>query len=247
LGELRSIWRAPLILLVVIGGCLAAIFLLPHGPRPGTAGAALLRNWSRVFLRVFGVRVERHGEPLHDPVMFVANHGSWMDITVLHAVRPADFVAKAEIGHWPLVGWMARRGGTIFHQRGSTNSLTAVMAVMSERLRAGRSIAAFPEGGTAPAGTLKVFHPRFLQAALDAAAPVQPVALRYLRNGVPAPDMLFTPGESFLHNVLRVLATRSLTAEVHFLQPVAFNAEGGRRRMAETARAEIAEVLGIAA
>lgn len=247
LGELRSIWRAPLILLVVIGGCLAAIFLLPHGPRPGTAGAALLRNWSRVFLRVFGVRVERHGEPLHDPVMFVANHGSWMDITVLHAVRPADFVAKAEIGHWPLVGWMARRGGTIFHQRGSTNSLTAVMAVMSERLRAGRSIAAFPEGGTAPAGTLKVFHPRILQAALDAAAPVQPVALRYLRNGVPAPDMLFTPGESFLHNVLRVLATRSLTAEVHFLQPVAFNAEGGRRRMAETARAEIAEILGIAA
>ena len=131
MGELRSIWRAPLILLVVIGGCLAAIFLLPHGPRPGTAGAALLRNWSRVFLRVFGVRVERRGEPLHDPVMFVANHGSWMDITVLHAVRPADFVAKAEIGHWPLVGWMARRGGTIFHQRGSTNSLTAVMAVMS--------------------------------------------------------------------------------------------------------------------
>ena len=234
-------------LLVVLGGCLAAIFLLPHGPRPGTAGAALLRNWSRAFLRLFGVRVVRVGEPLHDPVMFVANHGSWMDITVLHAVRPADFVAKAEIGHWPLVGWMARRGGTIFHQRGSTNSLAAVMAVMSDRMRTGRSVAAFPEGGTAPAGTLKVFHARILQAALDAGAPVQPVALRYLRGGVPAPDMLFTPGESFLHNVGRVLATRALTAEVHFLQPVVFDPVHGRRAMADAARAELAPVLGIPA
>ncbi|MDE2271653.1 MAG: 1-acyl-sn-glycerol-3-phosphate acyltransferase, partial [Xanthomonadaceae bacterium] len=165
MGLLRCAWRVPLLLLLVIGGCLAAIPLLPRGPRPGTAGAALLTGWSRLFLRLFGVRVVRMGEPLHDPVMFVANHGSWMDITVLHAIRPADFVAKAEIGRWPLVGWMARRGGTIFHQRGSNHSLAAVMAVMSDRLRAGRSIAAFPEGGTAPAGTLKVFHARILQAA----------------------------------------------------------------------------------
>ena len=104
MGPLRCAWRLPLLLLVVFGGCLFGIFLLPHGPRPGTAGAALLRNWSRLFLRCFGVRVERRGEPLHDPVMFVANHGSWMDISVLHAIRPADFVAKAEIGRWPLVG-----------------------------------------------------------------------------------------------------------------------------------------------
>ncbi|HEX5959835.1 MAG TPA: lysophospholipid acyltransferase family protein [Rhodanobacteraceae bacterium] len=243
---LRCLWRLPLMLLVVAGGCLAAIFLLPHGPRPGTAGAALLRNWSRIFLRTFGVRVVCVGEPLHDPVMFVANHASWMDITALHAVRPAGFVAKAEIGRWPLVGWMARRAGTIFHQRGNNHSLAAVMAVMSGRLRAGRSIAAFPEGGTAPAGTLKVFHARILQAALDAAAPVQPVALRYLKHGEPSPEVLFKPGEGFLHNVLRVLASRTLTAEVHFLRPVVFDPEGGRRRMAEAARAEIAQVLGVA-
>lgn len=247
LGVWRCAWRLPLLLLVVIAGCLGAIPLLPRGPKPGTAGAVLLTNWSRIFLRVVGVRVKRVGEPLHHPTMFVANHGSWMDITVLHAVRPADFVAKAEIGRWPLVGWMARRGGTIFHRRGNNNSLATVMGVMSERLREGRSIAAFPEGGTAPAGTIKVFHARILQAALDAAAPVQPVALRYLRDGRPSPEVLFAPGEGFLHNVLRVLAVPSLTAEVHFLKPVPFDPEGGRRRMAETARAEIAQVLGIAA
>jgi 1-acyl-sn-glycerol-3-phosphate acyltransferase len=247
LRPLRYLWRVPGILLVVLGGCLLAVFILPFGPpRPGTVGGALIRGWSRAFLALFGVHVQRVGEPVPDPVMFVSNHGSWMDITVLHTQREAGFVAKAEIARWPLVNWMARRGGTIFHQRGSTHSLGAVMAQMSERLRAGYSVAAFPEGGTAPAGTLKVFHARIFQAALDANAPVQPVAIRYLRGGAPWPGVSFQSGESFIANLWRVLGERRVDAQVHFLEPVKASDEG-RRRMADTARARIAEALGYTA
>ena len=247
LRPFRYVWRVPAVLLWALGGCLVAIFILPFGaPRPGTTGGALIRGWSRGFLRWFGVRVERVGAPLVDPVMFVANHGSWMDISVLHTQREAGFVAKAEISRWPLVSWMARRGGTIFHQRGSTHSLGAVMTVMSERLRSGYSVAAFPEGGTAQPGTLKVFHARILQAALDANAPVQPVAIRYLRDGQPWPGVGFRPGESFVGNLWRMLGERRVVAQVHFLQPVTHREEG-RRRMADTARARIAQALGIPA
>ncbi|HEX6612660.1 MAG TPA: lysophospholipid acyltransferase family protein [Rhodanobacteraceae bacterium] len=247
LRPLRYAWRVPAIVAWSLGGCLVAVFILPFGiPRPGTLGGALIRNWSRGFLAWFGVRVRRVGEPLADPVMFVANHGSWMDISVLHTQREAGFVAKAEIARWPLVSWMARRGGTIFHQRGSTHSLGAVMGVMSGRLRAGCSVAAFPEGGTAPAGTLKVFHARIFQAALDAQAPVQPVAIRYLRDDSPWQGVGFRPGESFVGNLWRVLGERSLVAEVHFLDPVTASEEG-RRRMADAARARIAQALGIPA
>jgi 1-acyl-sn-glycerol-3-phosphate acyltransferase len=247
LRPFRYVWRVPAILAWAFGGCLAAIFIVPFGaPRPGTPGGALIRNWSRGFLACFGVRVRRVGDPLSDPVMFVANHGSWMDISVLHTQREAGFVAKAEIARWPLVSWMARRGGTIFHQRGSTHSLGTVMAEMSERLRAGYSVAAFPEGGTAPAGTLKIFHARIFQAALDANAPVQPVAIRYLRDNQPWPGVAFRPGESFVGNLWRMLGERRIVAEVHFLQPVPVS-DDGRRRMAETARTRIARALGYAA
>ena len=56
MGPLRCAWRLPLLLLVVFGGCLFGIFLLPRGPKPGTAGAALLRSgmsseWSARLLR----------------------------------------------------------------------------------------------------------------------------------------------------------------------------------------------------
>lgn len=244
---LRYVWRIPLLLVLVLGGSLLAIFILPSGPpRPGSLGARLIRGWSKKFLRLFGVRVRAVGTPLPDPVMFVANHSAWMDITVLHTQREAGFVAKAEIARWPLVNWMAKRGGTIFHQRGSTHSLGAVMAVMSQRLRDGFSVAAFPEGGTAPAGTLKIFHARIFQAALDANAPVQPVALHYLRDGRVWADVAFRAGESFLGNVWRVLGERRIDAEVHFLEPVVANEEG-RRRMADAARARIAAALGYTA
>ena len=247
LRPLRYLWRAPALILLVLGGSLLGVFMLPSGPpQPGSLGAQLIRGWSRCFLRLFGVRVKRVGAALVDPVMFVANHGSWMDISVLHTQREAGFVAKAEISRWPLVSWMARRGGTIFHQRGSTHSLGAVMNVMSERLRCGYSVAAFPEGGTAPPGTLKVFHARIFQAAVDGRAPVQPVALRYLRNGQPWPGVGFAPGESFMGNLLRMMGERRLVAEVHFLDPVPFS-EDGRRRLAETARTRIAQALGIPA
>lgn len=243
----RYLWRVPAILLLVFGGCMTALFVLPFGPpRPGTLGGKLIRGWSRAFLALFGVHVRRVGEPLPDPVMFVANHGSWMDITVLHTQREAGFVAKAEIARWPLINWMARKGGTIFHQRGSTHSLGSVMRQMSERLRTGYSVAAFPEGGTAPAGTLKVFHARIFQAALDANAPVQPVAIRYLRDGAPWSGVAFRPGESFIGNVWRVLGERRVDAQVHFLEPVKAGGEG-RRRMADSARARIAAALGYSA
>jgi len=193
-------------------------------------------------MRIFGLRAVRVGQPLPDPVLFVANHTSWIDIELLHSQRAACFVAKAEIAGWPLVGWLAANGGTIFHRRGNNHSLAAVMAVMVERLRAGRSVAVFPEGGSGYNGVLRVFHARIFQAALEADVPVQPVALRFARDGRRVIDAGFREHESFLANFLRLLGEPPMDAEVHFLGTVPASAEG-RRRMAEQSRERIAAAL----
>lgn len=248
LRPLRYLWRVPLLLLYIVLAILIAALVMSwnqhRAMRDGREPLPhrMIRWWARGLLRTFGLRPCRRGEPLRDPVLFVANHTSWIDIVMLHSQRAVCFVAKAEIAHWPLVGWLAASGGTIFHRRGNNHSLATVMQAMVERLRAGRSVAVFPEGGTGHGGVLKVFHARIFQAALDAEVAVQPVALRFVRDGRREIDAGFRDGENFMGNLLRMLGSAPLDAEVHFLEPVPASPDA-RRRMAELSRERIAAAL----
>ncbi|MFC3551908.1 lysophospholipid acyltransferase family protein [Lysobacter cavernae] len=203
----------------------------------------LISAWSAGLMRVFGFRLRRIGEPLPGAAMFVANHVSWIDIEALHSQRMMGFVAKREIESWPVVGWLAARGETIFHARGSTESLGGVLHEMLARLRAGRSVGVFPEGGTRGGSEIGPFHARIFLAAVEAGVPVQPVALRYGERGNAQAVVAFAPGESFFGNFVRLLGEPPRLAEIHFLEPIAPGETDGRRRIAELARARIVEAM----
>ena len=203
----------------------------------------LIRAWSAGLMRVFGFRLRRYGTPLPGAALFVANHVSWIDIEALHSQRMMGFVAKREIERWPVVGWLAARGQTIFHHRGSAESLGGVLHEMLARLRSGRSVGVFPEGGTRDGRELGPFHARIFLAAVEAGVPVQPVALRYGERGDAQSVVAFQPGESFLANFVRLLGEPARLAEVHFLQPIQPGETDGRRRIAELARQRILEVM----
>ena len=246
---LRYLWRVPLLLVhITIAFPLALAVFNPLAARLRIGTQRLddwaTRWWSGGLIRRFGFRIHRRGEPLPGAVLFVANHVSWMDIELMHSQRTLSFVAKAEIARWPLIGWLATRAGTIYHRRGSTHSLGAVMERVVARLREGAAAGVFPEGGTGPGDSVRTFHARIFQVAIDAGAPVQPVALCYGKNGKMDLRVPFAPRESFVGNFFRILGGPPLEAEVHFLEPVPVDADG-RRKLAEAARASIAKALGI--
>jgi 1-acyl-sn-glycerol-3-phosphate acyltransferase len=203
----------------------------------------LIRLWQGGLMRVFGFRLERRGVPLPGATLFVANHVSWIDITALHSQRMMGFVAKREIASWPLVGWLAARGETIFHQRGSQESLGGVLQVMLARLRSGRSVGVFPEGRTRDGTEVGPFHARIFLAAVEAGVRVQPVALRYGRGASAQSVVAFGPGESFAANFLRLLGEPPRVAEIWFLDPIDASDAGGRRRIAEQARDRIVAAM----
>ncbi|MGY0505671.1 lysophospholipid acyltransferase family protein [Luteimonas sp. e5] len=246
--SLRYLWRTPLLLWHVLVD-LPIVLLLISLPTRGLEWGGerleyrLIRWWSYWLMRVFGVRVRRVGEPLPGATMFVANHVSWTDIVVLHSQRMMGFVAKREIAGWPLVGWMAGKAETIFHQRGDRRSLDEVLELMTRRLGEGRSVGAFPEGGTRGGHELGPFHARIFSAAVDADVPVQPVALRYGEGGAAQTRVAFARGENFAQNFLRLLGEPGIVADVVFLDPFKPADAEGRRRMAETARSRIAAAL----
>lgn len=240
---LRYVLRAPLLLgHLFVSLPLTLLLINPLTARWRLRGERVdhlaIRAWSTGMMRIFGLRVRRHGRALPGAALFVANHVSWMDITLLHSQRVVGFVAKAEISRWLLIGWLARRGGTIYHRRGSNESLNGVLHQMVQQLRTGHAVGVFPEGGTTPGDTVRTFHARIFQAAVVAEVPVQPVALRYGEGGSAQTLIAFAPGENFLQNFLRVLGEPVRVAEVHFLEPVAPTPDG-RRRLAETCRERI--------
>lgn len=245
---LRYCYRLPLLLwhaLVHLPVTLLLMSPLMGGVMIGgeRLGHRAARLWQSGLMRVFGLRVRRIGQPLPGAVMFVANHVSWVDIVAMHATRMMGFVAKREIAGWPLIGWLASMGETIYHQRGSQESLGGVLHEMLARLQAGRAVGVFPEGRTRSGEEVGPFHARIFLAAVEAGVPVQPVALRYGEHASAQTIIAFGPTESFFANFIRILGEPGRPVDVIYLEPIHPGDADGRRRLAEVARTRIVSAL----
>ena len=186
--------------------------------------AELAVECARRTLAVLHVDVTIRGEAFLErgPVLVVANHVSWLDVHVLNALGCARFVAKAEVGRWPIVGAIAAAFGTLFIVRGSCRDAARVKDAIAAALRRGERVVVFPEGTTTDGTRVGGFYPALLQAAIDAGAPVQPVAIRYVGpDGEPDPAAAFVDDMSFADSLTRILARPQIAATVHVAPPFA--------------------------
>ena len=238
---LRWLIRGSLFFLHATVILVPCLLLLAFGSGVRIGGRSLdvwaLNFWSLWTCRLFGLWPTVRGELADGPLLVVANHVSWADIQALHSVAPMSFVAKAEIGEWPLFGFLASRGGTIYHKRGSHDSSAGVMAQVHEKLDSGGRVAVFPEGGIFPGEEIKHFHARMFKVAQDSGCPVQPTMIRYTRNGQRDAETTFLEGENFMVNLARLMGRPGCRAEIAFLEPFP---SGDLPRKALAARAEAA-------
>ena len=204
-----------------------------------------VRVWSIEVLQIFGVSLVVHGEPPgQGPGLVVANHVSWLDILVMNAAQPTRFVSKADVKRWPLLGSLITGAGTLYIERESRRDAMRVVHHVAERLQAQDLIAVFPEGTTGDGTTLLPFHANLIQAAIAAQAPVQPVALRFVRAGTEqlhsAPS--FVGDTTLLGSIWTTLRAQDVQAVVAFGESQA--AQGRDRRVwANALRDEIATLL----
>lgn len=214
----------------------------------GLGGAAwrqhLTRAWSRQMLGLLGIRVESvAGLDCSDSGLLVGNHISFVDVFVINSLLPSTFVAKSEIARWPLIGWLCRRAGTVFIDRGSRTAAQRTRQQMLTALESGQRLAVFPEGTSTAGGTLLPFHAALFQSAIDAAAPVHAIALSYHdATGVGCTAPAYTGDIRLPDCLTAILQTRGLVARVtlaaSFDPPLA-----ERRHLAHRAHQAIAVVL----
>lgn len=190
---------------------------------PLLRGAAL-RTLARLMLASMGVRVERRGPAPRPGSLLVANHVSWLDILVLLATAPVRLVAKGEVGEWPGIGSLTKLSGAIFLNRAKPKQLPRTVDEVAASLRAGRSVAVFPEGTTFCGVSQGRFRPAMFQAAIDASAPVVPTSINYDSTAA-----AFIGDDTLWDSVRRVAALRSLTVTL-VTAPALRPAPGADRR-----------------
>ncbi|MDO9454201.1 MAG: lysophospholipid acyltransferase family protein [Stagnimonas sp.] len=177
------------------------------------------RRWLKRLMRIMGIRFVIHGEPAPGGQMIVCNHVSWIDIPLVGAALTSRFVAKSDIQHWPIIGFIARAIGTFFIRRGAGGS-KPLLEKLRPHLAQGGSVVIFPEGTTTNGHNVLAFHPRLFQAALDCHAPVQPVALRYGLTRQGEDIAPFIGDDTLLAHVTRMLRSPGLTAELFYCDPL---------------------------
>lgn len=243
-GTLPSVGpvRRGLRLIALTLALLAGVFVAAALPVLGRDGRnRAVRGWFRLILRSAGVRLRVIGDPrlaVRAGTLVTANHVSWLDIPAVLAVEPMRVVAKTDVRHWPVIGLMAARAGTIFIDRRRLRRLPTTVAEVASNLHNGQSVLVFPEGSTWCGRTQGRFYPAAFQSAIDAGAPVRPVALRYrLADGTATTAAAFVGDDTLLASVRRVVATRGLVVEVEG-RPMA-DGRGAARRSMATATASV--------
>ncbi|MDD5394450.1 MAG: lysophospholipid acyltransferase family protein [Thiothrix sp.] len=203
----------------------------------------LIRWWLGKLPRLMGVTVTVKGEPASETVLMVANHISWLDIPVLGSVAKVRFLSKQEVRHWPVVGWLADKAGTLFITRGQAGAAAQAAATISQALQAGRAVLLFPEGTTSTGNAVRTFHARLLAPAMDAQLPVQPVAVRYPgAEGLTNPLVPYVDQQSLWENLRAILGEREVLAEIHFL-PLVQTAGQERKAVAAACEQHIRQAL----
>jgi 1-acyl-sn-glycerol-3-phosphate acyltransferase len=215
MGSVLGVWRLLSVGLWIIIGLGLTLALLNAKPNLALSGfqSRLIRWWASGLLSRLGISLT-HNAPSQAPI-WVANHHSWLDIMVLMAIEPSRFLSKAEVAQWPAIGWLAKRAGTVFIQRGAGNT-QETQQQLQQLMQFGDHVVFFPEGTTydhAPAR----FHPRLFALAIDTQTSVAPITLVYhdqLRSH--RPDIAYVGTQTLMQNLWHLVQQRNITAVVTF-------------------------------
>ena len=141
------------------------------------------RGWAKFSIFMWGVPLEiirESAEPVPQPCIYVANHGSYVDILVLFHTIPGylNMMGKDSLAKVPLWGPMFAKTYIPVNRRSAVGRGRA-MAQARQGLTQGRPLALFPEGtiGDKPGEELLPFMDGAFQLAIATGVPLVPVSM----------------------------------------------------------------------
>ncbi len=197
--------------------------------------------WYRSICWLTGTRVRLVGAPVSGPVLFVANHISWLDILVLGFALPkAAFISKREVREWGIFGRCAELAHSVFIDRTRRGESVRQRDILLARIARGDRLILFPEGtSTDGTGILPFKSALFAVAEVKDDLPIQPVSLCYTHvNGVPVsradrPKIGWFGDMELIDHVISLMGLGRIRAEVRFHPPITLREAGSRKALAQ--------------
>lgn len=232
-------WRAVVRLLAMVG--VLVFLIVPHllyrlVGRPSPMVMAFLNaiGW------IAGLRVATTGVRRRRDVLFASNHVSWLDILALGGAARSAFVAKAEVGRVPLIGWLADQNNSVYVEREARRDVQNQAHTLRGELLRGHPVTLFPEGTTGLGSSLLPFRASLFQAVAPPpeGVRIQPVLLDY---GEAADAVAWIGTEHGVNNFKRILSRRgTIPLTIHYLEPLDEADTHDRKLIAARVQAAIA-------
>lgn len=133
----------------------------------------------------------RENLDMNKPVIFIANHTSFLDILLGIMLHPKIvLMVKGWVYKSPFFGPIIRYAGYVYSEDGPEENIEKVRALVAE----GYSILIFPEGTRSEDGTIARFHKGAFHLAEQLNLDIQPILLHGAHDVLPKNDFLIRPG-----------------------------------------------------
>jgi 1-acyl-sn-glycerol-3-phosphate acyltransferase len=205
--------------------------------------------YHRLCCRLMGIAVVPVGEmSTRRPTLFVSNHTSYLDITVLGSLIAGSFVAKTEVAQWLLYGWLAKLQRTVFVSRRRATS-DHQRDQLKDRLNAGDNLILFPEGTSNDGNRVLPFRSALLSVAevdTQNRLMIQPVSVTYVAlNGIPMghglrPLVAWYGDMTLGPHLWQFSRLGKITVVVEFHPPVNLTTIGDRKNLTRHCSAAVA-------
>ena len=178
---------------------LPIICLLPTGSK---LSVRYMPVFMWFLIKLAGIKIVVHGK-LSDkrPLMVVANHISVFELATFPLAFRGSFIAKKEMEHWPLVGWVAKKFGVIFVDRRPSHARDALGVVQRAVQSVKYPMILFPEGTTTNGAYVKPFKSSLFNFVENSNVTVQPMAMHYrYKDGTPIDEQTLADNFAYFDN-----------------------------------------------
>ncbi|MCB9946904.1 MAG: 1-acyl-sn-glycerol-3-phosphate acyltransferase [Rhodospirillaceae bacterium] len=208
------------------------------------------RFYHRTCARICGMRLDIRGTVARrGPTLFVCNHSSYLDITVLGGIIEGTFIAKQDVATWPFFGLLAKLQRSIFVDRRASQVLRDRQELV-RRLEEGSDLILFPEGTSTDGNrTLPFKSALFAVAETEVAGKpilVQPVSVSCTHlDGIPVGRDMRSIYSWFgdmdlVTHLWSMVRLGDLTITVQFHPPVSFADFGSRKALSDHCWSQVA-------